>query len=466
MTESCYNLHTKRCQGQVQCLNCKSWIVTHRRKRRQGESLEDKIKQHQCFEKQCKTCHLKLENEEEFKQHTCALSLPSFPRYFSSIGVFDIETAQYGNNGTHEAMLLCYSYERAFGAIFQDIAFGATGFEHPLLNSIQKPYIAGNYLPDSVTNIISKDGTFKPPAVSRKRKRPLSPSGSIEEVENEFEDEMAAAAAEADDSAATKNDVGEQQLPAVERVDLEVALENHDWKNEMLLDYAAYKENLINFHHKVSPATRKSPIYKFLAFTLNHRHAGRCILSMYGARFDMVFVADVLFELNFKCEILPVGTGLIMLKIPFFNQVYLDAYKFFQQPLAKLPKRFGLPDEKGLFCFAYNKYQHWNLVKKDPPDFSYYVNPYKDDEKTKAAKKDWYDNVKSKEEYFDFNNDCVLYCKLDVKVLLLALIKFLSQSFPFQDLLVQRYGPSPAWKKGKMPYIHMFTQQTTVGSYR
>ena len=106
------------------------------------------------------------------------------------------------------------------------------------------------------------------------------------------------------------------------------------------------------------------------------------------------------------------------------------------------------------------------MIKKYPPDFSYYVNPYKDDEKTKAAKKDWYDNVKSKEEYFDFNNDCVLYCKLDVKVLLLALIKFLAQSFPFQDLLIQRYGPSPAWKKGKMPYIHMFTQQTTEGSYR
>ena len=234
----------------------------------------------------------------------------------------------------------------------------------------------------------------------------------------------------------------------------------------MLLDYAANLENLQNFHHKVSPAIRKSPIYKFLAFTLNQRHAGRCILSMYGARFDMVFVANVLIELNVKHEILPVGTGLIMLKIPLFNQVYLDAYKFFQQPLAKLSKRFGLPDEKGLFCFAYNKYQHWNIVKKDPPDFSYYVNPYKDDEKTIVAKKDWYDNVKSKEEYFDFNNDCVLYCKLDVKVLLLALIKFLAQSFPFQDLLVQRYGPSPAWKKGKMPYIHMFTKQTTVGSYR
>ena len=33
VTESCYNLHTKRCQGQVQCENCKKWIVTHTHKK-------------------------------------------------------------------------------------------------------------------------------------------------------------------------------------------------------------------------------------------------------------------------------------------------------------------------------------------------------------------------------------------------------------------------------------------------
>ena len=137
---------------------------------------------------------MKLKSEEEFRRHTCPLSLPSYPSYFSSIGVFNIETAQYGSKGFHDAMLVCYSYERAFGGIFQDMAFGATAFEHPLINSIQKPYIAGNYLPDSVTNIISKDGKFKPPPVSRKRKRPQSSSRSTEQEprgsgENESDEE-------------------------------------------------------------------------------------------------------------------------------------------------------------------------------------------------------------------------------------------------------------------------------------
>ena len=73
-----------------------------------------------------------------------------------------------------------------------------------------------------------------------------------------------------------------------------------------------------------------------------------------------------------------------MLKIPAFNQVYLDAYKFFQQLLSKLSKRFDLHSEKGLFCYAFSKISVWNLKRKKPPDFSYYVNEYKDDAATKA----------------------------------------------------------------------------------
>ena len=133
-----------------------------------------------------------------------------------------------------------------------------------------------------------------------------------------------------------------------------------------------------------------------------------------------------------------------MLKIPAFNQVYLDAYKFFQQPLSKLSKPFDLPSEKGLFCYAFNKISVWNLKRKKPPDFSYYVNEYKDDAATKAQKKKWYDEVLCKKEIFDFNDKYVQYCKLDVKVLVLAVTAFLKQSFPFQDLLVKRYGVSPA----------------------
>ena len=71
-----------------------------------------------------------------------------------------------------------------------------------------------------------------------------------------------------------------------------------------------------------------------------------------------------------------------------------------------------------------------------------------------------------KEPCFNLNQDCVEYCKKDVDVLMKSVLKFVSQAFQFQDLLHQRYGPSPDVRKRSMPYFHPFFNQTTLGSYR
>ena len=109
--------------------------------------------------------------------------------------------------------MVSYSYERSFSSIFQDIAFGSSAFEHPLLNSIQKPYIANPYLPDTISNIIHTDEKMKTPARSRKRKRPVSPSLLAEDEEaNEFEEE----------------DVEEEEEKPIIRANLQSVLKTHD----------------------------------------------------------------------------------------------------------------------------------------------------------------------------------------------------------------------------------------------
>ena len=134
--------------------------------------------------------------------------------------------------------------------------------------------------------------------------------------------------------------------------------------------------------------------------------------------------------------------------------------------LHKLPSCFSIEEQKGNFPFTYNKIENWGLVKKNPPDFSFYFNKHKDDAKTIAAKKHWYETYKCNQPYFSFNHDAMLYCQMDVHVLVLAITRFLAQSFTFQDLLVKRYGPSPCLKPGTMKYFHLFTHNTTIGSYR
>ena len=136
------------------------------------------------------------------------------------------------------------------------------------------------------------------------------------------------------------------------------------------------------------------------------------------------------------------------------------------QPLSKLPKRFGLEKEKGYFCFAYNKPENWGLIRSEPPPLSYYVNEKKDAPEEVLAKKRWYEEEKKCQPHFSLNEDLFVYGRLDTRLLMKAITLFLAQSFSFQDLLVKRYGESSAKKSRRMPYFHLFTQNTTIGSYR
>ena len=176
-----------------------------------------------------------------------------------SLGVFDIESDEMGPSRTHHAMLLVFKYERCYASIWQEIAFGAKGFHHPLVGSIQQPQIIESYLPATVINLIGKDGMIKPPKQKRQS------SDHIEDDE-----------------------------PTILRANLQSVLHSHNWLNETLSDFQAYYHNLTQFHHQVSPEVRASPVYHFMAFILNERHAGRCILIHNGSRFDTVFCLNVL----------------------------------------------------------------------------------------------------------------------------------------------------------------------------
>ena len=133
---------------------------------------------------------------------------------------------------------------------------------------------------------------------------------------------------------------------------------------------------------------KKNSIYKFLAFILNERHANRVIISHYGSRYDQIHILRGLVALGVEFTCLSQGLGVLTIKIPSLGIVFLDSWKFLLEPLAALPKRFDLEeeDEKGLFCFKYNRVEHWGLIKQSPPPLSFYINEFKDSPKTKLDK--------------------------------------------------------------------------------
>ena len=84
----------------------------------------------------------------------------------------------------------------------------------------------------------------------------------------------------------------------------------------------------------------------------------------------------------------------------------------------------------------------------------------------KEAKQKWW-NEKNLEPYFDFNHEAVLYCKMDVFILMASCVKFLKQTFGFGQQMIERFGPSPAWNERRChPIFHPFTRTIpTLGSY-
>ena len=127
-----------------------------------------------------------------------------------------------------------------------------------------------------------------------------------------------------------------------------------------------------------------------------------------------------------------------------YDIVFIDSFKFFPQKLESLPKRFQLEQFKGFFSFSWNAKRNWNRIRKNPPALSDYITE-KDNDQTKAEKTKWWTEVKSKAGYFDFNQDCVAYCKQDVIVLMTSCLKFLTQTFEFGQQMIQRFGISPAF---------------------
>ena len=176
----------------------------------------------------------------------------------------------------------------------------------------------------------------------------------------------------------------------------------------------------------------------------------------------------MLIKLGIHFTMLPQGTAALQVTIPSLNITFLDSYKFLMDPLAKLPKRFGIGKPKGWFPHSYNRRCNWNQIPEAPPPLSCYIDEKKDDAATRLAKQEWYDTVKKKQPSFSFNDDAISYCLLDVKILREACCKALADMLEYQDELVKGLGEPPTRKKrgGIMPYFHPFTDNATLGAYK
>ena len=135
-----------------------------------------------------------------------------------------------------------------------------------------------------------------------------------------------------------------------------------------------------------------------------------------------------LFERGFE-EPKIVMNGRKVLKIDVGNIRFIDSLSFFQQPLSDLPNSFGFGDHvvKGFFPHLFNKeenYEYNDVI----PDIDYFGIKYMKPKKAKDCE-DWHKEERAKHRSdstykYNFKNELIKYCKNDVKILTMSIMKF------------------------------------------
>ncbi|MDI9312736.1 MAG: DNA polymerase [Limnohabitans sp.] len=140
--------------------------------------------------------------------------------------------------------------------------------------------------------------------------------------------------------------------------------------------------------------------------------------------YDGHFILQDIFKREFfNIETIMNGSKILCIKIN--NIIFFDSLSFFLQPLSSLPKSFGFENIviKGYFPFYLNKDESLSYNGSFPDKSLFGI-----DTMTTSKLKDfnnWYEMNRSK--MYDLKSDALKYCKNDVLILMLSIIKFREQ---------------------------------------
>lgn len=145
-------------------------------------------------------------------------------------------------------------------------------------------------------------------------------------------------------------------------------------------------------------------------------------LAHNGGAYDNQFLLKTIVDKfsNFSPIVILKGQRLILLQIG--RTKFIDSINFFHMKLAALPSAFGFSTTKGYFPHLFNVKANENYVG-EMPDASFY-SPDTMSAKEKDNFFEWYNEQIDRNYKFNFKEEIVKYCRLDVEILRQACLKF------------------------------------------
>lgn len=138
----------------------------------------------------------------------------------------------------------------------------------------------------------------------------------------------------------------------------------------------------------------------------------------YDTQFILIEIVDKFRK--FTPDVILKGQSIVMLQVG--RTKFIDSLNYFHMKLAALPATFNFTTTKGYFPHLFNitDKQNYNDVI---PDASFY-SPDTMSEKERRDFYEWYNELKNQNYIFNFQNEIIKYCKIDVEILRRACLIF------------------------------------------
>ncbi|XP_044591938.1 uncharacterized protein LOC123270042 [Cotesia glomerata] len=177
-------------------------------------------------------------------------------------------------------------------------------------------------------------------------------------------------------------------------------------------------------------------VNKFVDYVLEISKPKSCkkvICIAHNAKgFDAQFILTELFNRQIRdIDTIMTGTSVTLIELNNKKIKFIDSLNFISAPLSALPKSFGFEDklQKGYFPHFFNTSENQDYIGVMPDKKFYGFNTMS--EKTTPPKKSekeeflaWYEKRVNTNNNFNFKEEILHYCKLDVSILRIACCKF------------------------------------------
>ena len=201
--------------------------------------------------------------------------------------------------------------------------------------------------------------------------------------------------------------------------------EDSSYNQLLFFDFEATQEhgthcpNLCVVHDEEREVTLfqgKDTVKNFCEWLFTPEHKDCIVVAHNFQGYDGYFIKEFLIDNAIHYEIIYRGAKSLSMTVSLFNIKFIDSLNFIPMSLAKFPKTFG-QDElcKGYFPHRFNKEENQNYVGPIPCQNDYGVNFMKPGEREAFIA--WHDEQVANNYRYDFREEIIKYCRLDVDIL-------------------------------------------------